>query len=107
MTPDPAETLKLLPESTPVCVHLCCPQTKFQSDFSESFQCILSNRCFINQKKPKFSICTKIFLQSFLPFFRVSVKSFIHIFFLFLTKRTTVQNIKHVNVFLTGRRGLA
>ena len=24
MTPDPAETLTLLPESTPVCVHLCC-----------------------------------------------------------------------------------
>ena len=60
-----------------------CTQTKFQSDFSESFQCIVSNRSFISQKKPKFSVCAKIFLQSFLPFFRVSVKSFIHFFLIF------------------------
>ena len=46
-----------------------CTQTKFQSDFSESFQCIVSNRSFRSQKKPKFSVCAKIFLQSFLPFF--------------------------------------
>ena len=83
-----------------------CTQTKFQSDFSESFQCIVSNRSFISQKKPKFSVCAKIFLQSFLPFFRVSVKSFIHLFFLFLTKRATVQSITHVSVYQTGRRGL-
>ena len=83
-----------------------CIQNKFQGDFSESFQCIVSNRCFISQKKPKFSVCAKIFLRSFLPFFRVSVKSFIHLFFLFLTKRATEQNIKHVSVFQTGRRGL-
>ena len=81
-------------------------QTKFQSDFSESFQCIVSNRCFISQKKPKFSVRAKIFLRNFLSFFHVSVKSFIHLFFLFLTKRTTVQNIKYVSVFQTGRRGL-
>ena len=37
------------------------PQTKFQSDLSESFQCIVSNRCFISQKKPKFSVCANIF----------------------------------------------
>ena len=83
-----------------------CTQTKFQSEFSESFQCIVSNRSFISQKKPKFSVCAKIFLQSFLPFFRVSVKSFIHFFFLFLTKRATVQSITHVSVIQTGRRGL-
>ena len=41
-----------------------------------------------------------------LSFFRVSVKSFIRLFSLFLTKRATVQNIKHVSVFQTGRRGL-
>ena len=54
-------------------------QTKFQNDFSESFQCIVSNRCFISQKKPKFSVWAKIFLQSFLPFFLVPVKSSIHL----------------------------
>ena len=83
-----------------------CTQTKFQSEFSESFQCIVSNRSFISQKKPKFSVCAKIFSRSFLPFYRVSVKSFIHLFFLFLTKRATVQSITHVSVFQTGRRGL-
>ena len=80
-----------------------CEQTKFQNNFSESFQCIASDRCFISQKKPKFSVSAKIFLRSSLPFFCVSVKSFIH---LFLTKRATVQNIKHVSVFQTGRRRL-
>ena len=70
-----------------------CTQTKFQSDFSESFQCIVSNRSFISQKKPKFSVCAKIFLLSFLPFC-VSVKSFIHSF-IFLIFDETCNDAKH------------
>ena len=72
MTPDPApaETLTLLPESTPVLQFV-----------------------YTSEKKPKFSACAKIFLRSFFPFFRVSVKSFIHLFFIFLTRRATVQNM--------------
>ena len=71
-----------------------CTQTKFQSDFSESFQCIVSNRSFISQQKPNFSVCVKIFLRSFLPFFRVSVKSLIHSF-IFLIFDETCNGVKH------------
>ena len=70
----------------PKVVHKPSFRLIFQKTFNASFQIVVSYR----QKKPKIGVRAKIFLQSFLPIFRVSVKSFIH---LFLTRRATVQNI--------------